>query len=364
MKILHIAPFNTSGMPIAMVRAERELGHNSRLITLAYDKRGYEEDICLNLPFLDFWGTRLVKRLVSARDKLKVNNLARIPGKIPIQWQPANPVEKALVRLREKIWQPRLNALIKTHDLLSFDVYQLDGGMEFYRDGTFLTQVKKKGAKIICCYTGSDLRTRGVIPAIDAMVDLNVTLEFDHLRLHPGIYHIFFPFDVSRFQIAGNRQRKKLKIGHAPTVRSAKGSHIIIPILQKLAEHYDIEIVLIENMPYAAAIHAKSECDIFIDQIGDLGYGINSLEALAMGIPTCSCLAPGFADQYPAHPFIAINAENLEIQLIRLITDETYRQKKAIAGRPWVEQYHNPLKSVWRIHTLLGITEPQTERAS
>ena len=64
-RILHLAPFNTSGVPITLVRAEREVGFESRLITLGRDSRNYEEDICLDLPFLDFIGTRLAKKLFS-----------------------------------------------------------------------------------------------------------------------------------------------------------------------------------------------------------------------------------------------------------------------------------------------------------
>ena len=124
MKILHIAPFNTSGVPIALVNAERKLGHYSRLVTLAHDKRNYPEDICLNLPFIDFIGTRWIKRIVSSPDKLKVEHTARIPAKIPKEWYPANVFEKSLVAIREKIWEQKIFRAIKSHTLLDFDIYQ------------------------------------------------------------------------------------------------------------------------------------------------------------------------------------------------------------------------------------------------
>ena len=82
LKILHIAPTNTSGVPGELVRAERALGHESRLVTLFRDRRGYFEDICLNLAFIDFAGTRWIKRRVSAPERLRVDNRLRIPGEI------------------------------------------------------------------------------------------------------------------------------------------------------------------------------------------------------------------------------------------------------------------------------------------
>lgn len=357
MKILHIAPFNTSGMPIALVQAERKLGHTSRLITLGYDRRAYPEDICLRLPFLDFWGTRLMKQLVSDPRKLHVSHVARTPDKIPIEWRPANIFEQKLVQFREWVWQPRIRSTMRQYDFLNSDIVQLDGGLEFFRDGRTVRLLKERGARIICCYTGSDLRTRGVIPAIDALADLVVTLEFDHLKLHPNIHHIFFPFDTSQFHRRPPKSGPPLIVGHAPTVRAAKGSHIIIPILQQLAQKYPLNVRLIEKLPYAEAIRAKSECDIFVDQIGDLGYGINSLEALALAIPTCSCLASGFDRAYPDHPFVAVTAENLAAELERLITDAAWRLDRSLAGPPWVQKYHNPLQSVRRIHRLLGLPE-------
>jgi len=208
---------------------------------------------------------------------------------------------------------------------------------------------------VICCYTGSDLRTRGVIPAIDQLSDLNVTVEFDHIKLHPNIQHVFFPFNVDRFKVIP-QNNKKLRIGHAPTNRKAKGSDIIIPVIKRLArENSNVEAVIIQNLPYSLAIETKQTCDIFVDQIGDLGYGINSLESLAMGIPTCSCLAPGFAEMYPDHPFVVVDAENLKSALQRLIDNADLRRDLGEKGRKWVSIHHDAGQIVKQIHLLAGI---------
>jgi len=147
---------------------------------------------------------------------------------------------------------------------------------------------------VICCYTGSDLRTRGVIPEIDAIADLNISVEYDHLQFHPRIWHVPFPLEIDKFQFRYEQPAGLLHIGHAPTNRKAKGSDIIIPCIQSLEKKYPVKLVLIENLSYQEALKRKRSCHIFIDQIGNLGYGMNAIEALAMGIPTCTSLAPGF----------------------------------------------------------------------
>lgn len=354
-KILHLAPFNTAGVPITFVKAERELGYDSRLMTMGRHPAGYEEDICLNLPLLNFPGLDFIKQILRPGQQPVVSNLTQKPDEIPLKWR-TNRIEKTFFNARELLWKPIIQQAVDKYAIDSYDVIQLDGGLEFYRDGRFIRQLKEQGKKIICCYLGSDLRLRGVIPNIDALSDLNITDEFDHLQLHPDIHHIFFPFDWRKFEPAPPKaESEPIIIGHAPTNRQAKGSDIIIPIVRELEKDFPIQLLLIEKMSYQQALKQKSRCDIFIDQIGDLGYGINSLEALAMEIPVCSCLAPGFAEKYPDHPFIVVDEHNLKEKLIELIQDVNMRRPAGYIGRKWVTEYHDAIKIVKRIHDLAGI---------
>lgn len=355
-RILHIAPANTSGVPGQFVKSERKLGYDSRLVTLFSDPRGYFNDICLDLPFINFKLVKWIKKIVSDPDKLSITNLAPKPVHIPIVWSPHTFAEKILVNARDYLWKSKIENYIKLYQLDQFDVYQLDGGLGFYRNVSFIKRQKESGKKIICCYTGSDLRTRGVIKTIDKLSDLNVTVEFDHLSLHPNIHHVFFPFDSNKFSKHRHHHNEKtVIIGHAPTNRAAKGSDIIIPILESLQNEYNVKMVLVEKMPYAQAKEIKSTCDIFVDQIGNLGYGINSLEALAMSIPCCSCLASGFSKKYPDHPFIDVNENNLKDVLIKLVSDADLRVHLGAKGAEWVKTVHSAEKVVLKIHQLAGI---------
>ncbi|NIR51839.1 glycosyltransferase family 1 protein [candidate division KSB1 bacterium] len=357
MKILHIAPFNIAGVPITFVKAERRLGHDSRLVTLARDGRNYEEDCCLELPFLNSFSTQFTKFLFSDPNKRTVDNTVKTFEMIPPKWQPYGWLEKSLIGFRERIWKSKIRKFMDEIDFWSFDVYQLDGGLEFFRNGATVKRLKEMGKKVICCYTGSDLRTRGAIPEIDAASDLNVTLEFDHLLLHPSIEHVFFPIDISGFEVREDSESNVINIGHAPTNRQAKGSEQIISTIGELQRSYPVELILIENLPHGVALKRKSQCHIFVDQIGDLGYGINSLEALAMGIPTCSCLSPGFEAGYPDHPFVMVDEHNIKAKLEELIQHRSLRLEKAKAGREWVQRHHDSEKVVEQIHTLAGLVD-------
>ncbi|NUO81150.1 glycosyltransferase [candidate division KSB1 bacterium] len=354
-RILHIAPQNISGVPITFVRAERRLGFESRLITLLRDPRGYEEDICLELPFLRSPGLRWIKRVVSPRVRLQISNRQRQPSTTPPRWYAHSRAESMLFALRERIWQARIARAMAEIDFWNFDLYQLEGGLEFFRDGRTVQELRRRGKKIVCLYTGSDLRTRGLIPAIDACADLRLTLEFDHLALDPSLTHILFPFEFDKYPPPPPHDNAgRLVIGHAPTNRAAKGSAEIIAAVQSLARDFPLQFELIEGVPHAEAMRRKAQCDIFIDNLGELGYGVNAVEGLALGICTCTSLMPEFLARYPDHPFVEITFENLQAQLRRLCANPSLRQNFAQRGREWAERNHGATNVVRKMQALLS----------
>lgn len=353
-RILHLAPFNTSGVPIAFVRAERKLGFESRLITLARDPRGYEEDLCLELPFLNSNGVHRAKRFFSKPERLQIGNRRAVAAGAPPVWQPHSRMERGLIALRESWWQRRIRRALQEIDFWNFDLYQLEGGLEFYRDGRLVRELKRRGKKIVILYTGSDLRTRGVVPAIDGQADLRLTLEYDHLRLDPALTHILFPFDFEGITpMPARAPRDHLVIGHAPTNRRAKGSAAIIAAVQNLMNDFPVRLELIENVSHAEAMRRKAECDIFLDNISELGYGVNAIEALALGLCTCTSLTPEFLALYPDHPFVAISLDNVQEQLHLLCANAERRRLLAEKGRAWAERHHEAKRIVRRVHELV-----------
>lgn len=355
MRILHIAPFNTAGVPITFVKAERALGHDSRLVTLGRDPRGYQEDICLGLPLWDPTITGVFKRLLYPRQAMEQRSGLAKHSQVPPVWKPANLLTALLVRLRDRLLRPVVERAIKLHKLDEYDVYQLDGGHGFLKHDPFIPAWHASGRKIVCCYLGSDLRRRGVMPGIDEASDCNVTVEWDHLDLHPDIRHVFFPFDCSAFRVTGAGNNAKLRIGHSPTNRAAKGSDAIIAAVKNLETKFPVELVLIEGLTHADALAVKATCDIGIDQIGELGYGISALEWLAMGVPVATCVAANMKREVNDHPFVEIDPGNIEERLERLIADAAYRRDLGRRGRQWLERNHNAAAVVRRIHELAGI---------
>ena len=355
MKILHIAPNNTAGVPITMVRAERALGHDSRLVTLQRDPRGYEEDLCLELPGWEPQMLLLFRRLTGRRERGGGLPREAKPAAIPPRWKAGGPLANTLIKLRDRLARKVVIQAVARHGLDRYDVYQLDGGHGFLKYDNFVARWHAAGKKVICCYLGSDLRVRGVMPGIEAISDCNVSCEWDHLDLHPKIEHVWFPFDASSVPPAAPAARPRLRIGHSPSNRKLKGSDRIIAAVENLAKKHPVDLVLIEGLPHAEALGLKATCDIGVDQLGDLGYGISALEWLAMAVPVATSIARRMASAVTDHPFIAIDEDSIETQLERLILDQSLRRTVGEQGQDWLRRHHDAVAVVKRIHQLAGL---------
>ena len=237
----------------------------------------------------------------------------------------------------------RKGKTVDDFDLLNFDVYHFESGMDFFKDSSFAKKVKKQGKKIVCHYHGEDLRTRGAMPELDAISDLNLTSEVDLLGKHPNINYLFLPFDTDSFTTK-HKLNNPVRVCHAPTNRYYKGSAAIIAICKKLVSDGIIVFDLIENLPHQEALKRKLEGDIFIDQIGDKGgwgYGMNSVESLSMGICTLTMLNETYQNFIPNHPFVNVDETNLENKLLFLINNPEQIKIHGNKGKKWVVQKHH-----------------------
>jgi len=344
-KILHIAIENFAGLPYTIVQSERKLGFDSRLVTFYRPFQNFDEDISLELPFVKNRFASFMRRHFGSTSNVEAKR--RPTDELPPYWNYRNSYSKFFHRMRDMLWKSKIDRS-EVPDLIdSADIIVLDGGQDFVRDCMYIKRFSRRSEKIVETFYGSDLRTRGVIKDIDDMSKLRFTMEFDHLSLYPGIKFLYFPFDASIFVHKKTfMDNGRIRIGHSPTKRSAKGTDIILPALEDLKKTYPIDIVLIEGLSHKEALALKSSCDIFIDQIGELGYGVSALEALSMGIPVCVQLMPDFEEFLGKHPFINVNSRNIPDTIAQLIENRSELSNIGECGRVWVNDRHKPLKTV------------------
>ncbi len=360
MKVLHVAPLNVAGVPYLMTDMQRRFGVEATLVTLHRSTLTFPEDICLNLPLprnklAQWWRVR------KAGEQKPVERYEAVSTSPPPIHTPKNVFEEAYFRYDDRRRERSVEDAIERYNLDRFDVIHYDGGMDFFRDSRTAKRWKKAGKKIICHYMGSDLRVRGVAPEMDALSDLNLTNESDHLLLHKDIHYLYIPFDITRYEAVAPRAGK-LKIVHAPTNRSMKGTAFILPVVEAVRKVRDIEFVLIENTPHEEVLRIKQTCDIAIEQVGNLGgtgYGRNSLETLAMGIPTITEMTLDYVAWLPENPFILASRDTLFDVLLNVIDHPELRAEIGTRGRKWVNKYHSyesvhaRLEQLYREHHII-----------
>lgn len=156
-----------------------------------------------------------------------------------------------------------------------------------------------------------------------------------------------------------------IRVGHAPTVRSIKGSDAFDVAMQRLRRRLPIESVVIQRASWKECLRRKATVDVFFDQ-PELGYGSNAIEAWAMGIPVISGIAdPAIRTGMVAHwgrlPFYEANTDTLLSAIRALALDADLRAEYVARGTEHVERWHDDrvtVASLQAIYAQAGPTKP------
>ncbi len=357
LKILHLAPQNYAGVPYSFYKMHNACGDYSRIITYHKNQLEFSEDICLELPLPNFSLAKLWRRKkVSSRE-------TNLTESAPF-FRPKNAIEKFYFDFSDFQRRNKIFGIINEYKLDEFEIIHYDAGLDFFRNASQAKKWKKEGKKIVCCYYGSDLRVRGIIKELDEISDLNITSEYDHLKLKKDLHYLFYPYDASELPQKSNRGNEFVTIIHSPTNRKYKGTELIISVIEKIKKEKKINFLLIENMKRSELLKIKSRCDISIDQVGGTmggtGYGKAGLETLAMGIPTITNMTRDYEIWLPENPFVvANNADELYKKLNELIEDKSLREDIGMKGKLWVEKYHGykqvdkKLKELYKLKNII-----------
>ena len=339
LRVLHVAGTNLAGIPGEFVAGHRERGNVSELVTFGPSPYGFHDGICLRYPLFGSSGFLGMKKALG----LGRNVAPEIQGSEALDWKPRSLAEKVAVDFRDGLWERRARKAMDRFQLWDYDLLHLDGGICFTYRPRLLRELRKRGKRFFVFYYGSDLRVRGLLPGVEDEATPSLTCEFDLLERHSRLRFMPQPFDGSRF-IPREKENATLRICHSPTNRAAKGSDVIIAAVRKLERSYPVKLVLIEGLPHRDALGLKATCDLAIEQVGNragTGYGMNSIETLAMGIPTLTEFTQTYAEFIPDHPFILVTERTLEDVLVRVIKDPEERRRKAREGRAWVLKTHD-----------------------
>lgn len=326
MRILHF-PSNTGNHPLGLARAERALGHDSDVVVLGPSP---------------FYGTTEVRSL----------DIDRLP---------------ALRRWFERLRFARQAS--GDYDVIHFNKGEsfLPGSLPFVFD---LWWLRRSGKHVIMTFQGSDARphvagapkTAGVpVPIADAIRRIRVLqvrrwahdiwcLNPDLLDHVPGARLLpYASVDIASIEpVYPQPHDGPLRLVHAPTNRTLKGTAAVERAVARAAEHVEIELDVVEGRPHAEVFERIRRADIGIDQLYSGWFGGFALECLAHGKPTIAMLDS--KHRQADNPIIQADPESLTEVLIELV--RARGSDLAQIGRDsrhWAEANHAPHNAAARV---------------
>ena len=210
------------------------------------------------------------------------------------------------------------------------------------------------------CYNGMcndgmrDRRNREKILKFDRFADAIFALNPDLLNFLPERSQ-FLPYTIANWdgirELPFVKERETITIAHAPTNRAAKGSFIILKVLDQIKKIYKdkVKIFIIENRPYLEALGIFPQADIIIDQILVGWYGAIGVEAMKMGKPVLAFIReedlhfipPQMAEDCK-NAIINANPETLFDKLTELIDNPGLIEHYRTQGLKYVNRWHDP----------------------
>ena len=307
MRVLH-SPINIAGGPGAISEGLRERGVESTL--LVFNERPFERGFDVNLELRD------------------TSRRSNIPLNLPKQ-------------LRAFAWAvPR------------FDVFHFHAGLTLLprRLNLPALRVLKKG--IVFQSWGSDLRGR---PASDVgylrSADAVIVGSYLTRRLAPRgpwpEYDVVPPALVlTDWEPAPTEPGETLRVAHAPSKRSVKGTDAVLAAIESLAARgVPIELDLIEGVPNREARLRYAAAHVVVDQLRIGWYGMLAIESMALAKPVVVHLDEDAAAETEEAlgvelPLVRANESNLEDVLARLVETREALPELGRRSREYVERVH------------------------
>ena len=134
--------------------------------------------------------------------------------------------------------------------------------------------------------------------------------------------------------------RGPVVLAHAPTNRWIKGTRHVEDAYELLRKEFpQLELRMIEKLPWAEMPKTLAGCDLLVDQLFMGWYGLLAIEGMALGKAVVCHLRADFAD--PACPVVDATAETLVDVLRPLIASPARRAELGAAGQAWVRARHD-----------------------
>lgn len=158
----------------------------------------------------------------------------------------------------------------------------------------------------------------------------------------------------------------RIRIVHAPTNRSLKHTDLLVAIVAELQKDgVKVDLDLVEGVTWRECLERKAKADIVFDQLL-FGYGCNSIEAWAMGIPVIAGADEWTLDrmgkEWDSIPFEEANEKTLRHVVREMVKSADLREDAAARGMAHVRRYHDEVPALEKLAELYALAIRTYER--
>lgn len=318
--------YDAAGQAWEIVKAERKLGQESKLVLYYKNPRGYGYDRFSDANYLNPPIFRKIKKVYTL--------LSFIPFFDVFHFYRA---QSFLGEFRDLLLLRRLNKKIIMH-FFGSEVRRHDIARKYqyhYADDLGFNDAKE---------AEKSKRVEKIRMYADALIvpDYEVLEYVSGAEVVPLTYDADTISKIKTKTSTGN----KIKILHAPSNRIIKGTDKIIEVVSRIKrdffKKYDIDFKLIENVNHDQALDNYAEADIIIDQLRLGMYATLSIESMALGKPVVCYIRDDVAKNYPDCPVVNASFDNLYEKLKMLIEDKNKRFELGKKGIEYAKKHHHP----------------------
>jgi len=350
LRVLH-GPVNVGNQPWSLSRAERGLGLRSDVVINYNTWLGYPADLTLG-KYAKKGRRELWRRLrFSLGIPFKYDVVHYYFGRSFMLWDDWGRVlgrsaaedRKALL----DVWLAKAFGRKTFMTLQGCDARQADHSNQI----NAVTMCREGACPAFgACTTGIDDSRRAMIERLLPLMDRVFYLNPEVGRfVQKGDFLPYANVEIWEQKVELPVAGRPPRIVHAPSNGGIKGTNILLPVLEKLKERFEFELILIENKPHAEAMELYRSADLAIDQLLAGWYGGFAVELMAMGKPVAAYIREEDRAFVPSQmwaemPIIRIDERTLEADLSRILAAPELLVEAGLASRAYVERWHDPVK--------------------
>jgi glycosyltransferase involved in cell wall biosynthesis len=340
--VLH-CPTTCGGQPQHLARVERELGLRSWSVAFDENRFGYPADEIVRGRFaIEFRRWTLLWRALRYYDVIHFN-------------------------YGRTLFPPLVTATGSHSQKYPSPVHRIYGTYARALGMRDLALLRAAGKAIVVTCQGGDVRHSGyeattfeverkqfAVKQFDRYADRIFFLNPDLARFLPARAR-FFPYahvDLRRWLPVPEalRNSRPPVLLHAPSDRKHKGTNVILEAVDQLRrERVRFEFVLVEEKQQNEAWQQYKRADILVDQLLAGWYGGLAVELMALAKPVIAYIRDEDLDVIPPAmraelPVISATTQDV-VEVLRtwLTAPAARRRQQGLAGRAYVERWHNPL---------------------